>query len=372
MRSGTGARELGAEEGGHADRASDEAKMRGAGRSQSMCEMRLSATSRGTPEGTLKAPAVGSDGYRVRASRSVGRPIAVVLSMAVVAFILAGSATAGADTTIVTDAQDASLGPDIASVEVGHGRHDRLRFRITTYSPFVRSDAPCLVVQAGLQREEYSICGDGDVILAGSAKSGEAKVSKPDPAAVVYGIRPQAIGSPSFHRWKVVVSDPACPRDVCDATPDDGWVTHQRWVSYGHWASRFLREMRVPRCSENKVVVVAWEVNEGTAAVWNPLATTYDMPGATKYNSVGVRNYVGLGQGTDASRLTIERGYTIYGYGEIVRRLDRCAPPMKTARAIKQSSWCPGCTGGRYVTGLIRQVKADYGTYADRLIATAL
>ena len=129
--------------------------------------------------------------------------------------------------------------------------------------------------------------------------------------------------------------------------------------------------MQVPRCPENKIVGVAWEVNEGTAAAWNPLATTYDMPGATKYNSVGVKNYVGLGQGTDASRLTIERGYTIYGYGEIVRRLDRCAPPMKTARAIKQSSWCPGCTGGHYVTGLIRQVKADYGTYADRLIATA-
>ncbi len=228
-------------------------------------------------------------------------------------------------------------------------------------------------MQAGLRREEYSICGDGDVVnVAEGAKSGEAKVSKPAPAAVVYGIHPEAIGSPSFHRWKVLISDPACPRGVCDESPDDGWVAHQRWVSYGHWASRFLREMHVPRCPENKIVVVAWEVNEGTAAVWNPLATTYDMPGATKYNSVGVRNYVGFGQGTDASRLTIERGFTIYGYGEIVRRLDRCAPPMKTARAIKRSSWCPGCTGGRYVTGLIRQVKADYGAYADRLISTAL
>lgn len=320
----------------------------------------------------LKACAVSSDGYRVRAPRSVGRAIALSLSAAVVASILAGFATARADTTVVTDAQDSTLGPDIASVEAGHGRHDRLRYRVSTYSPFIRSDAPCLVVQAGLRREEYSICGDGDVIhVADAAKSGEAKVSKPDPTGVVYAVRPEAIGSPSFHRWKVVVSDPACPHTVCDASPDAGWVTHQRWVSYGHWASRFLREMRVPRCSENKIVVVAWEVNEGTAAVYNPLATTYDMPGATRYNSVGVRNYMSLGQGADATRLTIERGFTIYGYGEIVRRLDRCAPPMKTARAIKRSSWCPGCTGGRYVTGLIRGIKADYGTYADRLISTA-
>jgi hypothetical protein len=321
----------------------------------------------------LKAAALSSDGYRVRAPGSSGRAIVLALSMAVVTSTLAGFATARADTTVVGDAQDATLGPDIASVEAGHGRHDRVRYRITTYSPFARADAPCLVVQAGLRREEYSICGDGDVVnVAEGAKSGEAKVSKPAPAAVVYGINPEAIGSPSFHRWKVLISDPACPRGVCDESPDDGWVAHQRWVSYGHWASRFLREMHVPRCPENKIVVVAWEVNEGTAAVWNPLATTYDMPGATKYNSVGVRNYVGFGQGTDASRLTIERGFTIYGYGEIVRRLDRCAPPMKTARAIKRSSWCPGCTGGRYVTGLIRQVKADYGAYADRLISTAL
>jgi hypothetical protein len=333
---------------------------------------------RGTPSGrpprelsSLKAAPVNSDGYRVGAPRSVGRAITLVLSAAVVASVL-GSATARADTIVATDAQDAALEPDIASVEAGHGRHDRLRYRITTYSPFIRSDSPCLVVQAGLRREEYLICGDGDVMhVDDAAKSGEAKVSKPNPSSVVYAVRPQAIGSPSFHRWKVLVSDPACPQGVCDASPDAGWVTHQRWVTYGHWASRFLREMRVPRCSENKVVVVAWEVNEGTAAVWNPLATTYDMPGATKYNSHGVRNYVSFGQGTDASRLTIERGYTIYGYGEIVRRLDRCAPPMKTARAIKRSSWCSGCTGGRYVTGLIRQVKADYGIYADRLISTA-
>jgi hypothetical protein len=308
----------------------------------------------------------------VRAPRSVSRGIALAVSAVIVASILAGFDTARADTVVIADPQDAALGPDIASVEAGHGRHDRLRFRITTYWPFVKSDAPCLVIQAGLRREEYSICGDGDVMnIADAVKTGEAKVSKPNPSGVVYAVRPQAIGSPSFHRWRVVDWDQGCTQTVCDVAPDSGWVTHQRWVSYGHWASRFLREMHVPRCSENKIVVVAWQVNEGTAAVWNPLATTYDMPDDTKYNSVGVRNYASLAQGTDASRLTIERGYTIYGYGEIVRRLDRCAPPMKTARAIKKSSWCPGCTGGRYVTGLIRQVKADYGTYADRLIATA-
>jgi len=102
------------------------------------------------------------------------------------------------------------------------------------------------------------------------------------------------------------------------------------------------------------MAAICW-ANEGTAAVWNPLATTYYLPGATKFNSVGVRNYESLGQGLNGTRLTIERGFTAYGYGEIVRRLDRCAPPMKTARAIKRSKWCYGCSGGRYVTGFITE-----------------
>ena len=72
------------------------------------------------------------------------------------------------------------------------------------------------------------------------------------------------------------------------------------------------------------------------------------------------------------TRLAYKRGFTIYGYGEIVRRLARCAPPMKTARAIKRSSWCGGCSGGRYVTGLIRTVKRNFEAYAARSIATAL
>ncbi len=75
----------------------------------------------------LKAAALSSDGYRVRAPGSSGRAIVLALSMAVVTSTLAGFATARADTTVVGDAQDATLGPDIASVEAGHGRHDRVR-----------------------------------------------------------------------------------------------------------------------------------------------------------------------------------------------------------------------------------------------------
>jgi hypothetical protein len=296
-----------------------------------------------------------------------------LLAAALLSLVPTWSPAARADTIGIADAQDAAAGADIATAEAGHTRSGLLRYRVTTYLPFRRLEAPCVYVRSGLRRDDYLVCGDGDVVrLADEAVSGVAKVTRPSHTSVTYVVRPEAIGSPSFHRWRIVDFDDACGEAVCDGSPDKGYVTHQRWVSYQQWAKKLLHELQVPRCTENKIVVVAWEANEGTQAVWNPLATTYDMPGDTEYNSVGVRNYASLAQGLDATRLTIERGFTLYGYGEIVQRLERCAPPLKTARAIKRSSWCRGCSDGRYVTGLIRPVKADYEGYAARLISTAL
>jgi hypothetical protein len=303
--------------------------------------------------------------------RGRARALAIPLFAGLVAGVLWAPFAARADTIAITDPNDASGGADIESVEAGHSHDGRLRYRIGTFAPFARSEAPCLQVQSGLHREAYRICGNGNVVrLADDTKSGNASVAR-HRSSVVYTFGRAAIGSPSFHRWKAVVLRSGCPRGVCDRSPDSGYVTHQPRVTYERWGERFLDEMEAPRCKDNRIVAIAWEVNEGTSAVWNPLATTYDLPGATNHNSVGVKNYESFAQGLDATRLTIKRGFSQYGYGEIVRRLQRCAPPMKTARAIKRSSWCGGCTNGRYVTGLIRTVKADYGAYAARLISTA-
>ena len=128
------------------------------------------------------------------------------------------------------------------------------------------------------------------------------------------------------------------------------------FVTWPEWAALLLPRIGAPACPNNVVSVVAWAAQEGTVAGWNPLATTYEMPGSTRFNSVGVRNYVSLDQGLDATVLTIEGGLVDHGYGAIVAELQRCAPPMATARAIRASHWCYGCAGGRYVTGMIRAV----------------
>jgi hypothetical protein len=132
---------------------------------------------------------------------------------------------------------------------------------------------------------------------------------------------------------------------------------------YGQWARLFLQAIGAPTCHQNLVVLVAWQAAEGTLASWNPLATTLQMPGSIPFNSVGVQNYTSLAQGIDAIHQTLLRGSEPYGYGAILTSLGQCADAMTTAQAINASSWCRGCTGGAYVTGLVPVVEAYFETY---------
>ncbi len=134
-------------------------------------------------------------------------------------------------------------------------------------------------------------------------------------------------------------------------------------ISYGEWASSFLHALGASTGRENMIAVVAWEAAEGTEATWNPLATTKDMPGATQYNSHGVRNYRSMEQGIEASKLTLELPNR--GYEPIIARLRKGTDAMDTAEAIRDSLWCSGCAGGTYVVGFIEAVRRYYDRYAN-------
>ena len=157
--------------------------------------------------------------------------------------------------------------------------------------------------------------------------------------------------------------------------PDDRGETTRpgpdRPVTYEVWARAFLRHLGAPACDENLLVVVTWETAESTVAAFNPLATTRDMPKATDMNSVGVKHYVSLGQGLDASRDTLLRGAESYLYGAIVDSVRACASAEATARAINASAWCRGCVGGAYITGLLPIVRNSYDEHALRLVSAA-
>jgi hypothetical protein len=134
-------------------------------------------------------------------------------------------------------------------------------------------------------------------------------------------------------------------------------------IAFGKWAENLLPVLGAPTCRANLVVVVAWQAQEFTKASWNPLATSYSMPGATRYNGSGVRNYVSLEQGLEASRRTL--ALSSHGYEAILSRLRSCSPSMTTAEAIRDSDWCRGCTEGQYVTGMVPKVERNYEGYAD-------
>ena len=102
-------------------------------------------------------------------------------------------------------------------------------------------------------------------------------------------------------------------------------------TTFGHWATLLLTQLGSPTCQDNLTVIVTWEVAEGTAAAFNPLATTHDFPGVTDFNSVGVKNYPTLSAGLQATIETLRLGETSHGYDAILSGLASCAPAQATA-----------------------------------------
>jgi peptidoglycan hydrolase CwlO-like protein len=108
------------------------------------------------------------------------------------------------------------------------------------------------------------------------------------------------------------------------------------------WAQAFLKSLGVPLTADNVVAVVAWEMAEGghwyNTAYYNPLNTTQSMPGATVFNSVGVKAYTSWAQGLRASVITIRNGY----YGGILDALRRGNDAQAVADAVAASPWGTG------------------------------
>jgi hypothetical protein len=104
------------------------------------------------------------------------------------------------------------------------------------------------------------------------------------------------------------------------------------------WAHDFLTRLGMPVTSENVRLMVAWQQAEGTRAQFNPLATTQNMPGATKFNSVGVKNFLTYDDGITANIKAITNGR----YEPILASLRRGDNAVATAQAIAASPWGSG------------------------------
>ena len=88
------------------------------------------------------------------------------------------------------------------------------------------------------------------------------------------------------------------------------------------WASHLLAVIGAPRRHENIRFLEAWARAEGGSARFNPLNSTWDLPGATDYNAAGVRNYPRAVWGLAATALTLTSPASgPLAYGRIVGHL---------------------------------------------------
>lgn len=107
------------------------------------------------------------------------------------------------------------------------------------------------------------------------------------------------------------------------------------------WRFRLLRAIHAKGSWQNRRLLGAWARAEGGTASYNPLNTTQPWPGATDYNTSGVRNYPSGAAGIAATAATLVNGY----YDGIVRDLragDKDARAIVTACGPEFDKWGTG------------------------------
>lgn len=75
--------------------------------------------------------------------------------------------------------------------------------------------------------------------------------------------------------------------------------------------------------------ISAWLAKENTKAKFNPLATTYDLPPNTDFNSVGVKNFTTRAQGIEATVRTLRGQHR--GYADIIKGIVQNDPDTAAA-----------------------------------------
>ena len=143
----------------------------------------------------------------------------------------------------------------------------------------------------------------------------------------------QAAGLPSHAQERLAVAGKNVGRDFFDQV-----VARLKDVSPSAAATNFL---------------VVWAPHENTSAVWNPLATTWGMPGATNFNRVGVKNYPSKTSGVHGTANTLNLGY----YDAIRRMMaGRSFDREALRRALSTWGTCHGAT----CNGLLNQRAGIY------------
>lgn len=95
----------------------------------------------------------------------------------------------------------------------------------------------------------------------------------------------------------------ALPTDSGVQTGPDAVVPQTKQTDY---FGAVIAYLGVPDTIGNRDFLEGWAQVENTKAKWNPLATSQDAPGATNFNSIGVKNYPSAVEGAQATAQTIK------------------------------------------------------------------
>src|SRR5215471_9621296 len=115
-------------------------------------------------------------------------------------------------------------------------------------------------------------------------------------------------------------------------------------ASFQNWQSQLLSGLGVPLTPNNLRFLTAWQGAEGGTAAFNPLNTTQPWAGASKYNSVGVRNYQNAQAGLAATLETLRNG----NYPAILAALKSGNPIWNPQLGANLSTWG---TGSKWMQG---------------------
>lgn len=147
-------------------------------------------------------------------------------------------------------------------------------------------------------------------------------------------------------------------------------------VTRADWAKSFCKYAGFPHGDDapghhNLWALVAWMAAEGGSgdnpppqARWNPLNTTWRLPGSTDFNWVGVQNYPTETDGLDATLRTLRQTEPELRFVAIHNHLAAGMPARDTLLCVERSAWG---TGGLAVR-ILRDVKAHWRSYADKPI----
>lgn len=124
-------------------------------------------------------------------------------------------------------------------------------------------------------------------------------------------------------------------------------------ITAAQWAGDLLRELGAPVSFSNMAFLSAWAFGEDTKARFNPLATTWAMPGDSDFNSFGpgdafhVRNYADYADGLTATVRTLHDGH----YPAIVEALVDGDPRFTPEVLAELDTWG---TGGEHVRSILQ------------------